>query len=140
MIRLLAMLILAIAAFPAAAWSAPDVVRTSLYVPVRDGTRLSVNIYRPANGSVPVAGRLPVIFAFTPYRARYRDERGQVVELALSDRLALRSLIRADYVVVTADIRGKGASFGHRRGFHHLYTCRRVQGCDGDPVHRCGQD
>ncbi len=117
MTRHLAALILAFMAWPTAAWSAPDVVRTSLYVPVRDGTRLAVNIYRPANGERPVAGRLPVIFAFTPYRARYRDENGRVVELALNDRLALRSLISAGYVVATADIRGKGASFGHRRGF-----------------------
>ena len=117
MIRQLAMLILAIVALPVSAWAAPDVVRTSLYVPVRDGTRLAVNIYRPANGQRPVAERLPVIFAFTPYRARYRDENGQIVELALSDRLALRSLIAAGYVVATADIRGKGASFGRRRGF-----------------------
>jgi putative CocE/NonD family hydrolase len=115
--RHLAALILAIVAVPAAAWAAPDVVRTSFYVPVRDGTRLAVNVYRPANGERPVAERLPVIFAFTPYRARYLDENGRTVELALNDRLALRSLIGAGYVVATADIRGKGASFGHRRGF-----------------------
>ncbi len=95
----------------------PDVVRNSLYVPVRDGTRLAVNIYRPANGSVAVASRLPVIFVFTPYRARFWSEDGKVHETALEDRLALRSLIRAGYVVAVADIRGKGASFGHRRGF-----------------------
>lgn len=106
----------------AVAESYPDVVRTSLYVPVRDGTKLPVNIYRPANGKTAVAERLPVIFSFTPYRARFKDKAngdkdGKVVELALDDRLAMRSLIRAGYVVATADIRGKGASFGHRRGF-----------------------
>ena len=92
-IRRLATLILAIIAFPAVASPAPDVVRSSFYVPVRDGTRLAVNVYRPAHGDRAVAERLPVIFAFTPYRARYRDANGQVVELALNDRLALRSLI-----------------------------------------------
>src|SRR3954471_9114113 len=70
---------------PSHAQPAPDVVRTSLYVPVRDGTRLAVNIYRPAFADRPVAGRMPVIFAFTPYRARYRADDGRVVELALSD-------------------------------------------------------
>jgi hypothetical protein len=98
-IRHLAMLILAIVTLPAPAWAAPDVVRTSLYVPARDGVRLAVNIYRPAHGDRPVAERLPVIFAFTPYRARYREANGQIVELALGDRLALRSLIGAGYVV-----------------------------------------
>lgn len=98
--------------------SYPQVERQSLYVPVRDGTRLAVNVYRPANsdGSV-VDQRLPVIFTFTPYRARYRDEQGVTHEVALEDGLALRSLIEAGYVVAVADIRGKGASFGRRRGF-----------------------
>ena len=117
-------LILGIIAAPASAWSAPDVVRTSLYVPVRDGARLALNIYRPAAGDRPVSERLPVIFAFTPYRARYRDENGRIVELALNDRLALRSLIGAGYVVATADIRGKGASFGSRRGFQDRTEAR----------------
>ena len=95
----------------------PDAVRTSLYVPVRDGTRLAVNIYRPAHGDVPAAERLPGIFVATPYRARFRDDDGEIVELAADDRLALQTLLRAGYVVATADIRGKGASFGTRRGF-----------------------
>jgi len=118
--RLIAALLLAIVAVPAAAQPAPqypDYQRTSLYVPVRDGTRLAVNIYRPANASGVETDRLPVVFAFTPYRARFTDARGQVQEAALQDNLAMRSLIRAGYVVAVADIRGKGASFGARRGF-----------------------
>ena len=94
-----------------------DVVRSSLYVPVRDGTRLSVNVYRPARGSSVEGARLPVIFVFTPYRARFRAADGKIVEAGLNDALGLRSLIRAGYVVAVADIRGKGASFGARRGF-----------------------
>lgn len=101
----------------AVAQNYPDVVRASSYVAVRDGTRLAVNVYRPANGSIVEQAKLPVIFSLTPYRARFTGKDGKVIELALDDRLALRSLIRAGYVVVTADIRGKGASFGHRRGF-----------------------
>jgi putative CocE/NonD family hydrolase len=95
----------------------PEFERRSLYVPVRDGTRLAVNIYRPVDAAGVEQVKLPVVFAFTPYRARYRDEQGEVQELALGDGLALRSLIRAGYVVAVADIRGKGASFGARRGF-----------------------
>jgi putative CocE/NonD family hydrolase len=95
----------------------PEHTRESLYVPVRDGTRLAMNIYRPAANGAAVAERLPVIFVFTPYRARYREDDGTVVETALNDRLALASLLEAGYVVAVADIRGKGASFGHRRGF-----------------------
>lgn len=107
----------ALQAEPSLAPAYPDVVRTSSYVPVRDGTRLAVNVYRPARDGVAETAPLPVIFSFTPYRARFKDKDGKVEDMALSDRLALRSLIRAGYVVATADIRGKGASFGHRRGF-----------------------
>ena len=112
-----------VAAQPVAV-SYPDFARTSIYVPVRDGTRLAVNIYRPADARGVANDKLPVIFAFTPYRARFRDEKGQVVDFAMNDRLALRSLIRAGYVVATADIRGKGASFGHRRGFQDRTEAR----------------
>ncbi|MCX7283338.1 MAG: CocE/NonD family hydrolase [Novosphingobium sp.] len=106
--------------------SYPDVIRTSSYVAVRDGTRLAVNVYRPAREGVAETAPLPVIFSFTPYRARFTDKDGKVEELALNDRLAMRSLIRAGYVVATADIRGKGASFGHRRGFQD-----RTEAMDG---------
>jgi len=95
----------------------PDVVRSSVYVPVRDGTRLAVNIYRPAVGGKAVEEPLPVVFAFTPYRARFRNAEGRVIETALEERRGLRELLTAGYVVAVADIRGKGASFGHRRGF-----------------------
>jgi len=102
----------------------PEVVRNSLYVQVRDGTRLAVNIYRPADTGSTVAPPMPVVFAFTPYRARFKARDGKVQETALADELALRSLIRAGYVVAVADIRGKGASFGHRRGFQDRIEAR----------------
>ncbi|WP_338243453.1 CocE/NonD family hydrolase [Aurantiacibacter hainanensis] len=116
-LALLAVLVPLLAATSVQAQPYPDYERESLYVPVRDGTRLALNIYRPADADGVVEEPLPVIFAFTPYRARYFNEDGEVVELALGDGLALRSLIRAGYVVATADVRGKGASFGSRRGF-----------------------
>jgi predicted acyl esterase len=96
---------------------APDHTRESRYVTVRDGTRLAINIYRPRSDGEAVARPLPVVLAFTPYRARYKDEQGRTSEAALDDRLALRSLLESGYVVAVADIRGKGASFGARRGF-----------------------
>ena len=124
--RLIGILAALLISVSAAAATYPDYQRTSLYVPARDGTRLAVNIYRPATGEAVATEKLPVIFVFTPYRARYTDEKGVVHEIALSDRLALRSLIRAGYVVAVADIRGKGASFGHRRGFQD-----RTEAADG---------
>ena len=63
-----------LAAFAAAetpaAMAYSAVSRSSIYVPVRDGTRLAVNIYRPMADGKPVETPLPIVFAFTPYRAR----------------------------------------------------------------------
>lgn len=109
-----------LASAPIAAATAPaadsDFVRESLYVPVRDGTKLAVNVYRPAKDGVAIAGSYPVVFAFTPYRARYFKD-GQVVDMIDSPLFGFRDLLKAGYVVATADVRGKGASFGARRGF-----------------------
>ena len=111
-------------AVPGNAADYPDVQRSSLYVPVRDGTRLAVNIYRPAGNGGVESAPLPVIFVFTPYRARFVGQDGKVNEVALNDRMALRSLIAAGYVVAVADIRGKGASFGSRHGFQDRTEAR----------------
>ncbi|MBO9671762.1 MAG: peptidase S15, partial [Sphingobium sp.] len=71
-IRRIVALMAAGSAVVASAQPFADVARTSLYVPVRDGTRLAMNIYRPAQGAAPVDKPLPVIFVFTPYRARFK--------------------------------------------------------------------
>ncbi|MDH4107952.1 MAG: CocE/NonD family hydrolase [Gammaproteobacteria bacterium] len=94
-----------------------DYVRNSFYVEVRDGTRLAMNVYRPAVDGRAVEEPLPVVFAFTPYRARFYNADGSIEETGRSERLGLKQLTEAGYVVAVADIRGKGASFGHRRGF-----------------------
>lgn len=100
--------------------------RQSRYVAVRDGTKLAINIYRPSENGKAVDTPYPVIFVFTPYRARYRDEKEVIQEVALSERLGLKGLTNYGYVIAAADIRGKGASFGHRRGFQD-----RTEALDG---------
>src|SRR5690606_25951638 len=91
--------------------------RESLYVPVRDGTRLAMNVYRPSRNGELLPGRLPVLFAFTPYRARFRDAEGKLRELESFPPEVAQRMLDAGYVLAVADIRGKGASFGSRRGF-----------------------
>lgn len=91
-----------------------QVQRQSLYVSVRDGTRLAVNVYRPSDAAP--AARHPTIFAFTPYRARYYKD-GKIEETFNQKIFGFPELVRAGYAVVIADVRGKGASFGARRGF-----------------------
>jgi predicted acyl esterase len=114
---LLALTLLPSNAAPPPGRDADDIVRSSVYVPVRDGIRLAVNIYRPAVQGRAVDTRHPVIFTFTPYRARYFDKGGKPVDMIDQPVFGLRKLVQAGYVVATADIRGKGASFGARRGF-----------------------
>ena len=88
----------------------PDFVRTSQFVTVRDGTRLAIDILRPARGGVAVEGRLPVVLQATPYqRAMVRE--GKLVTAAQSTQ-HLAALLNAGYVVASLDIRGRGASFG----------------------------
>lgn len=77
--------------------SAARVERQSLYVPVRDGTRLAVNIYRPTGAT---AARVPTIFAFTPYRARYFKD-GKVEETFDQKIFGFRDLVHAGYAVST---------------------------------------
>jgi predicted acyl esterase len=94
-------------------------VRSSFHVPVRDGTKLALTLYRPAVNGRAVDARYPVALEITPYRARYRTETGAVAGQAESSRASrpMVDLTRYGYVVAVLDIRGKGASFGARRGF-----------------------
>ncbi|MEO8017383.1 MAG: CocE/NonD family hydrolase [Pseudomonadota bacterium] len=98
--------------------------RESRYVAARDGTRLAMNIYRGAVDGRPVTTPRPVVFSFTPYRARYRLPNGDVSELAQIRQLGLADLTERGFVVAIADLRGKGASFGARRGFQDRTEAR----------------
>jgi putative CocE/NonD family hydrolase len=104
-------------------------VRTSQLVPVRDGVRLAVTIYRPAVGGVPTSEPLPVLFSFTPYLSRRIDEHGVVTGVVERGRGPTRpfvELTRYGYVVAVADVRGKGSSFGVRAAY-----ADRLEGEDG---------
>lgn len=90
-------------------------VKTSQYVAVRDGTRLAVDIYRPAIDGKAVNERFPVVWVHTPYRRAYIDASGKQVNAVEANQLT--ELIRHGYIVAAVDTRGRGASFGARRGF-----------------------
>ena len=97
--------------------ASPAFERSSLYVPVRDGTRLAMNIYRPVAQGEVVTTPMPVIFFFTPYRSRFQGEDGTITELAPAKSMGIMRMLDAGYTIAIADVRGKGASFGARRGF-----------------------
>jgi predicted acyl esterase len=117
-------------------------VRESIYVPVSDGTRLAVDIFHPAIHGKQAAGRFPVIFNYSRYWRADEFPNGVVstaagdvsvgqgtssIEEAVRRRAtnpdAMRRNERWDnkgyglflahgYVVVKAEARGTGASFG----------------------------
>lgn len=82
---------------------------TSHYVPMKDGTRIAVDVHRPAE--LPEDG-LPALLEMTRYwRGAEDPETG-------APRRSLSSLDRyfqsGGYVIVKVDVRGSGASFGTR--------------------------
>ncbi len=77
------------------------VIARDVMVPMRDGVRLATDIYRPARGGEPVAGKFPVILTRTPYD---KSARAAVQE---SEFWARRGYIR-----VIQDVRGRYASEG----------------------------
>jgi predicted acyl esterase len=108
-------------------------VRESRYVPVKDGTRIALDIYRPASGGSVATERLPVALYVTRYwrsseidygsirampglippgrsgaplldPSEYRSERGWAVVSG--------ELLRHGYTIVAMDSRGTGVSFG----------------------------
>jgi putative CocE/NonD family hydrolase len=88
-----------------------EIVRESLYVPMRDGVKLAVDVWLP-EGLAPDA-RLPAILMQTRYWrstgirwpfAYFLDRPGKWVAL----------LVRHGYACVSVDARGSGASFGTR--------------------------
>ena len=89
-------------------------VRSSFYVPMRDGTRLAVDLFRPTRKGVVAQERLPVVWMHTPYNRRDTRE-GPTAERYPG--FALR-LVKYGYVVAVADFRGLYASFGRNRAYN----------------------
>lgn len=105
----------------------PGWTRTSRYVPVRDGTLLALDVFRPSDAGVPIAAPLPVLFRFKRYQRAVRLPDGEIVGevydqdrypdlTTLASRQDMRRLVQRGYVVVSCDMRGTGASFGTRAG------------------------
>lgn len=118
MIRGAALLALALASPAAPAQPYPEVQRSSFYVGVRDGTRLAMDLYRPARDGRPVDTPLPVIWQAAFARRLPSDP------LARADLRRMSELARDGYVVAIVERRGMGASFGARRGYNDRTEAR----------------
>ncbi|MGE5597763.1 MAG: CocE/NonD family hydrolase, partial [Bacteroidota bacterium] len=89
-------------------------VRASQYVTVRDGTRLAVDIFRPAVDGKPATEPLPVIWTHTRY-GRVMKFLWRRVDI-LHQFPWLQTVLKHGYIIAAADVRGSGASFGTRHG------------------------
>jgi putative CocE/NonD family hydrolase len=104
--------------------------RRSLYVPVRDGTLLAVDIFRPMDKGNVVGTPLPVLYRQKRYQRaiRLRDSGTIIGEVydqnrypnltIMAARQDMREVVQRGYVIVTCDMRGTGASFGTRAGVY----------------------
>jgi putative CocE/NonD family hydrolase len=75
------------------------VVDKDISIVMRDGTKLSADLYRPARGQSPAEGRFPTLLTRTPY--------GKAGDAAEGRYFASRG-----YNVVSNDVRGRHASEG----------------------------
>ena len=94
-----------------------EVQRSSSYLRSRDGTRLAMDVYRPAINGKAVDTPYPVLWQHTATRRSAPDQAQSVVR-------QMPTLVKHGYVVVEVDRRGMGASFGARRGYHGRLEAR----------------
>lgn len=93
---------------------APGAPPFSQYVTVRDGTRLAVDVHLP-QGDAPH----PTVLVLTPYYRRFALRHGHAADADPCPTIAYYRdlLVPRGYALVAVDVRGTGASFGHRSGF-----------------------
>ena len=89
----------------------PEQIKTSFYLPLRDGVGLAVDLYRPGAGGKPADGRFPVVWHHTL-------DRRAVTDPTVNAAYAAPELVKYGYVVAYVERRGLGASFGERRGYN----------------------
>lgn len=89
----------------------------SCYVPVRDGTKLAVDIHLP--GTEDTGAAYPAIMVLTPYYRRFNLREGHRAGIDACPTVAFYRdmFVPRGYALVAVDVRGSGASFGSRDGF-----------------------
>lgn len=93
-------------------------LRQSFYLKLRDGTRLAVDIHRPAANGKPVDTAYPVVWQHALSRRAPTDT------ATTSLTRMIPQLVKYGYVVAEVERRGLGASFGARRGYNDRTEAR----------------
>lgn len=90
---------------------------SSVYVPMRDGIRLAVDVHLPGTEDEDKA--YPTICIFTPYYRRFALREGHREGIDPCPTIAFYrdNFVKRGYALVCVDVRGSGASFGCRDGF-----------------------
>jgi hypothetical protein len=96
-------------------------VRTSLYLTMRDGVRIAIDVIRPAKGGKVEQAPLPVVWTHNRYRRAFKVKDRLIT---IDDSPDIRNLIRHGYIAASADVRGSGASFGSSKG---IFTKEETQ-------------
>jgi putative CocE/NonD family hydrolase len=92
----------------------------SLYLSMRDGCRIAVDVYLPqsATGEKPAGRRWSTILFLTPYYRRFAvGPTDRAVEASPGAGRFRDLLVPRGYALVVVDVRGTGASFGTRESF-----------------------
>lgn len=96
--------------------------RKSIYVEMRDGIQIALDIYRPQKDGIVEQKPLPVIWNHTQYTRALKGPGGNVLTL-VSSPLGM-TFIRHGYILIIVDARGTGASFGIQNGLFAQETTR----------------
>src|SRR5262245_49505082 len=89
---------------------------SSLYVPMRDGVRLAVDVTRPTFYGELVGDPLPVVWTHSRYHRRPPVPAGAPSPSMVDANPALQRLVRHGYVVAVVGVRGSDVSFGRFEG------------------------
>jgi putative CocE/NonD family hydrolase len=88
--------------------------RNSVYVTVRDGTKIAMDIFRPTRRGRLHSEALPVIWEHRRYQRASQDKDGQIFSQLDRGDHPMRKVVLHGYVYAVAAVRGSGASFGTR--------------------------
>lgn len=89
-------------------------VTSSVYVPMRDGVRLAVDVTHPTFYGELVEDPLPVVWTHARYHRR--PLAGSGARSMVDAETALQRLVRHGYVVAVVGVRGSDVSFGRCEG------------------------
>ena len=113
----------------------------SVYVTIRDGCRLAVDVYLPQSAGGEGPEKFPTILIFTPYYRRFKLS-APGAEPTPNAAKYRDVFVPGGYAVVVIDVRGTGASFGTRDSMRSpneredsreiAEWCVRQPWCDGN--------